>query len=429
MKSAVPGLVLLFLFLFRLGYGLLSEFWADDELQVYLIGLKAATTGTWPFFGPDVQAGIQVPGALQGLLVAVPLGLTGWPEAPALLLNVLSFAALSLFAWYSVQRFPKIPQSMIWVWVMTTPWTMGFSTHVVNPSYALVGGILFFVAWVEVLPQTTAHIVPARWCWGLMGIGSTWVFQLHLSWVLFPVYLLVACAALVRRDRALPLRHIGFFVAGCVLVGSLAVPTLVRYGPAGLGGSENVVQLNTENLTRPLTIGARFVSLASFEVPRFLGSSTEGRLAFLDANPWMYPPAFALTIIGLLQSAYLAFGWALRPPGNSFETGLRRLALGTFLLLCVSFWFATKAPASHTFYVTWPVVMLYAFHLWSPLVEHVRWRRLAWVFLVVGMLFHTGLAWGLWEERSLYRDRGRVLSAIEQNDYTVLGTRRPGTRY
>ena len=427
MKRAVPGLILLFLF--RLGYGLLSEFWADDEVQVYLIGLKSLTTGTWPFFGADVTAGIQVPGALQGLLVAVPLALTGWPEAPTVLLNILSFGGLSFFAWYSARRFQNIPRSMIWLWVMTTPWTMGFSTHVVNPSYALLGGILFFVALVEVLPQTTGHIVPTPWCWGLMGVASVWVFQLHLSWVLFPIYLVVAVVASVQRDRSFPMRNIGYFIAGCLPIGLLMIPTLVRYGTAGLGGSENVLRLNADNLAQPLTIGARFVSLASFEVPRFLGSNTEGRLAFLDATPWMYPLAIALTIIGVLQAVYLAFGWALRPPGNPFEAGLRRLTLGTFLLLYVSFWFTTKAPAAHTLYITWPVAMLYAFHLWSPLLERARWQRVAWMFLITGVLFHAGLGVGHWEERSLYKDRGRVLSAIEQDDYTVLITRRPGALY
>ena len=51
------------------------------------------------------------------------------------------------------------------------------------------------------------------------------------------------------------------------------------------------------------------------------------------------------------------------------------------------------------------------------------------MFLITGVLFHAGLGVGLWEERSLYKDRGRVLSAIEQDDYTVLSTRRPGALY
>src|SRR5512133_3133134 len=52
--------VVLFLFLFRIGFGLCSEFWFEDERQVYLIGLKHFTTHAWPYFGPDVTNQIQI---------------------------------------------------------------------------------------------------------------------------------------------------------------------------------------------------------------------------------------------------------------------------------------------------------------------------------------------------------------------------------
>jgi hypothetical protein len=57
-------LTLPLLFLFRLAFGLTSEFWFEDEKQVYLIGLKSFATHTWPYFGPDVTSQIQIPGAL-----------------------------------------------------------------------------------------------------------------------------------------------------------------------------------------------------------------------------------------------------------------------------------------------------------------------------------------------------------------------------
>jgi predicted membrane-bound mannosyltransferase len=67
-KRRIVFLILLAVaFLFRLGFGVCSEFWNADEKQVYLIGLKYYTTGAWPYFGPDVASAIQIPGALQGL--------------------------------------------------------------------------------------------------------------------------------------------------------------------------------------------------------------------------------------------------------------------------------------------------------------------------------------------------------------------------
>src|SRR5262245_6399738 len=79
----------------RLAVGLTSECWGPDELQIYLIGLKFFTTGEWPLYGPDVvYTQTQIPGGLQGLLIGGPLWLVRQPEAPYVLLNVLSFRTL-----------------------------------------------------------------------------------------------------------------------------------------------------------------------------------------------------------------------------------------------------------------------------------------------------------------------------------------------
>ena len=108
---------------------------------------------------PDVRPG-QVPGALQGLLVGLPLFLTGEPEAPLILLNVLSFAGLVLFGHYLTRRFALLRAWMTYVWLLTLPWTLNFSTHVYNPSYLLFLGCLFFVSFFELMPSLTANLVP-----------------------------------------------------------------------------------------------------------------------------------------------------------------------------------------------------------------------------------------------------------------------------
>ena len=79
------------LFAFRLFYGLCYEFFFEDFTQIFLIGLRAYAGGRWPYFGADVVwTQSQIPGALQGLLVAVPLMVAPYPEAPFVLLNLRS---------------------------------------------------------------------------------------------------------------------------------------------------------------------------------------------------------------------------------------------------------------------------------------------------------------------------------------------------
>ena len=109
-------LALVLAFCFRLGVGLCSQFYTgtEDEKQIYLIGLKFYTTGNWPYFGPDVTRTIQIPGALQGLVVGLPFYLAPIVEAPILLLNILSFGALAFLAWYCSRRLPDFPRWILW---------------------------------------------------------------------------------------------------------------------------------------------------------------------------------------------------------------------------------------------------------------------------------------------------------------------------
>jgi hypothetical protein len=110
-------LLLLFLgsFLFRLGFGLLrSQIWEIDQKQTYLIGLKCYTTGTWPYFGPDVTGAenksfhSQIPGALEGLMIGLPFYALPVPEAPFIFLNLMSAFGVLLLTWYICRRVPGL---------------------------------------------------------------------------------------------------------------------------------------------------------------------------------------------------------------------------------------------------------------------------------------------------------------------------------
>src|SRR5438132_10456769 len=84
-KWGLAGIIALFAF--RLLFGLSSEFFFEDETQIFLMGLRYHATGAWPYFGPDVVwTKSEIPGALQALLVGIPLNLWPVPEAPFVLL-------------------------------------------------------------------------------------------------------------------------------------------------------------------------------------------------------------------------------------------------------------------------------------------------------------------------------------------------------
>jgi hypothetical protein len=421
-------------FLFRLWFGVCSPFWPEDEKQVYLIGLKFYATRAWPFFGPDVTQTIQIPGALQGLLVGLPFFVWRAPEAPYVLLNALSFASLALLAWYTTRRLPGLPQWLVWAWLLTAPWTLNLSTHVLNPSYVLTGGVLFFVGFLELFPPTSKQLVKPTTAAFMMGCAVCWVMQLHMSWVALVPFVLAAFGARVRASGRDAWRAGAWFVAGALLTGALLAPTYLRYGlTGGAGDTPQVVVFNVGNLKRHLNfiegVLGRFLSFASYELPRFIGGNTHARLAFIHEHLWLAPFVAFLTAVGVLQPVALFALWFKRRHPLPDWAAIKYLTLATVALLYALFIFSFRQPHSHTFYVMLPLAMLYSFYCWYPYLLQRRWQICAAVVLVCGLVFHTALALHNRAHQSLYTNRALPQAAIERRDYRLLGERREGARY
>ncbi len=428
------GSLLLLAFAFRLFFGLCAQFQDEDTKQIYLLGLKFYTTGPWPYFGPDVTQTIQIPGALQGLVVGLPFYLLPLPEAPYLLLNILSFASLCFFAWYCCKRLPEIPKWFVWSWLLTAPWTLNLSTHIFNPSYVLPAAIFFFVAAVETYPFLSHSLIPQRWANLMMGVALFWIMQFHLSWVVLLPYLALSFYFQVRKSRRQVLPSLAWFAVGATLSGSFLIPTFIKYGfPGALGGTNESVGFNSGNLWRHLNIVegvlGRFLSFASYELPRFIGANTAARLAFLKENRWLIPIVTFLTIVGILQCVLMLVLWFKKQHSHKDWRAIKYFTLATVILLYLGFLFSIKAPVSHTFYITFPVAMLYSLYCWSEFLRKTGWQKFAAAFIVCGLIFDLGLAvWNL-KHVSIYLERGRIEEAMKSKDYKILGERRPGARY
>jgi hypothetical protein len=426
--------LLLLAFVFRLFFGLCSQFQDEDTKQIYLLGLKFYTTGTWPYFGPDVTNTIQIPGALQGLVVGLPFHVLPIPEAPYLLLNILSFSSLCFFAWYCARRLPEIPKWFVWSWLLTAPWTLNLSTHIYNPSYVLPGAILFLVGAIETYPFLSHGLVPRRWANFMMGLALFWIMQFHLSWLVLVPYVALSFHFQIKELGRRVFSSIMWFGGGAIITGSFLVPTFIKYGlAAGMGSTNEAVEFNSENLLRHLNIVegvlGRFLSFASFELPRFIGANTAARLAFLKQNPWLIPFVVFLTLAGILQCIAMLVLWFRKEHTHKDWKAVKYFTLGTVVLLYFSFLFSMKSPLSHTFYVTLPVAMLYSFYCWSEFLKKSGWQKFALVFIVCGLIFDIGLAATSLRQVSIYVERAKVAEAIKAKDYRLLGERRAGARY
>ena len=422
-RAVLCGALLLGLFGFRMAYGLCSEFWFDDELQIYLIGLKSFATRTWPFLGPDVvYTHTQIPGALQGLLVALPFFLAPLPEAPTVFLNVLTFASLSFFAWYVCKRFPRMPTWVVWSWIMISPWTINYGTRVVNPSYVLVFSAPFFVAFLETFLYGN-DLVGRRSSLFLMGLAIACILQLHLSWVLLPPFAVATLARLYRRDGPGAFRLSSFFAAGLMLGLATLIPTFLQDAVRTPSVRANVV-FDPGAAANLAVIPARFFAFASYQVAFWMGPNDAARLGVLKAQPWMAPFAAFLLAVGFLQVVLFVTGLVLREKRPE-RRELRWVILGALVLTFVSFFFSIKEPTSHTFVVLMPLALFWSFHCYEWLFERKKaWLTLFKVAVICGFLFNAGMGIHSLRDRSLYRDRSRVVRAIDRRDYRELGIRR-----
>src|SRR6185295_10149075 len=183
-----------------------------------------------------------------------------------------------------------------------------------NPSYVLPAAILFFIGAIETYPFLSHDLVPRHPANFMMGISLCWIMQFHLSWVVLVPFVALSFFLQFRKLGRAAFSGIAWFVAGAVIPFCFLIPTFIKYGfAAGLGSTNEAVQFNYQNLLRNLNIVegvlGRFLSFASFELPRFIGANTAARLAFMKQNPWLIPLVILLTPVGILQSVALLFLW------------------------------------------------------------------------------------------------------------------------
>jgi len=425
------ALILLALFAFRLGFGLSREFFFEDETQIFLLGLRYYATGEWPYFGPDVVwTKSEIPGALQALLVGLPLRVAPYPEASYLLLALLSFAALAAFAWYVGEHRPAAPSWLVWGWLLTIPWTIQFSGHLINTSYILCGALVFFLGFFEALPASSLRRIPPAIAHAMMGFALVWVMQIHMSWPLLLPFAVLAWISR-RRDGAVALATNALaFLAGALVPALLLLPTVARYGAtSGSGGVLRNIHVHPVNPWIIVTTLARFLSFASLEINRFIATDGPKRLEFFQRHLWLAPLALVVLAAGLVQPLWMLVDFA-RPARRWPEPStiarwqmLRALVAASVVLVYASYWFVLEPPQAHAFYVLAPVAFLFAFYWWT-LIDSPRARQLAAGMLATSVVLHAGLAWAQLPELSLYRNRGVVASAVRLRQPEMFAHRR-----
>ncbi len=428
-------LLFLFLYLFQVFFGLCeSQWWERDEIQTYLIGLKCYTTQTWPYFGPDVTGAentsfqSQIPGALEGLLIGLPFYLCPTPEAPFFLLGLLNTLGAAFLSWYIHRRLPSISRPRLMLWICVTPWMLEKCAHIINPAYDCLPSVLFFIGFLETLSTFRLNLLKPYWANAAMGFSIFWIMQFHFSYVyLLPLaaYSFYSQAREGRFGAAL-----GGFFCGAAPMAALILPTWLRYGFVHSNvASGFTAPFNWQNVLALPVILARYLSLVCFEIPRYLGDDLLLRIKFLTDRPWLLVPGAILWIGGLVQASVLFLAGFLKRHPAPLWAPTRNLTALCFLMVWVSFWFTIKLPLSHIYLVFYPLLMLYSCYVLSLFTARPKAGFWARVFLILGLYFQLGYAVVKRPQDSLYPDRARLVSALEQKDYRLFQERRPGSLY
>ncbi len=404
-----------------------------DETQTYLLGLKCYTTGTWPYFGPDVNGAenpgfnSQIPGALEGLLLGLPFYLLPIPETPFILAALLSTLGCVLLAWYIQKRLPQLSLNYLFLWIAITPWSLFEGAHVVNPAFIFLPSVLFFLGFMESLPAFSQNWLSPFWSNAFMGFSLLWIMQFHFSYVYFIP--LAAFSLFVQIKNSKNLVSLFYFAVGCLPMLALVIPTFIKYGLMRTNvASGFTVPFNWDNVAQGPVLLARFLSLACFELPRFLADHTATRIAFLTSHPTLTLPGAILWILGLLQPFILFIYWFKKNPASAWKETKWFLLL-IFLTVWASFWFTNKKPASHIYMCFFPWLMLYSCYVWSLFTDNPKWKIAVKVFLLIGLYFQLGYSLVYPREYSIFTQRAAMAQALQEKNFHLFGERRPGTLY
>ncbi len=328
-----------------------------------------------------------------------------------------------------------MPSVLIWAWLLTAPWTLDESTYVYNPSYVLTGANLFFIGALETYPTTRRGLLSLPLANFMMGFGLLWVMQFHMSYAILLPYAVVSLVVQLRDTTTGRAKLLLAFAAGAGVIGVFLLPTCLRFG-WNVVATETaaMIQSNPQNLSlhwrHSFDILARFLSFATYETAGFVGGNVQERLRFLADFFWLAPVILLVTAAGIAQ--VIAMMWMAlftQKPGVPEWRAMRLLFAATILLLCASFVFCRKVPRSHTFYVTFPVAMLFSLYCWNEFLQRRAGQTVAAVLIALGIIFQVTFAIHKSTKHPWARDRLEIARALNGADYQNYAARRSGARH
>lgn len=213
-----------------------------------------------------------------------------------------------------------------------------------------------------------------------------------------------------------------------MITASFVIPTYMHYGlNAGSGDVKANILFNASNIKEIANLIMRMISFATFELWHFIDFGDYPKWQFFTNHIWSAPFMLFAIAIGVLQWAYLLISFFMKSRSSEFKW-VKVIMLITIIFTYCSFLFSIKNPSSHTFYLLFPLLMIFSFYCWQPLFVKKWFRILMVLTLFSGFITQVTLIHHNYGIKSMYKNRELPLKAIQQKDYKILTNRRPFDR-
>ena len=304
---------------------------------------------------------------------------------------------------------------------------MQFSPRIVNPSYVMIFAIPFFIGFIEIIELFGKRILKKSWLFFTLGLATTCIMQLHLSWILLLPFTGYAFLHILLREKKELIKSGCLYVLGLAIGISTLIPTLLFPDPSGAGDVGNNIVFDWSNFKNLIPILTKYASFAAYEIPYMLGGDIDSRLKVLTEHWWMWwmlPVALFLFPFGLSQAGFFILSFFQKNKDAAWIK-LKWILFFSYIMLFVSFFFSTKGPSPHTFIILFPLPFIYSLFCYRWIMQKYSWvSKLLVIAVIMGVFFQIGLGINSFEKKSVYKDRDRAVKAIEEKNYKILGTRR-----
>ncbi len=429
-------LICLFVFFFR-QYTSLSFHNEFDDKQIYLLGLKFFTSGAWPYFGPDVVwSKSQIPGALIPLLTGAPLFIWMHPAAPIVFMNIMAFAALLFFAWYSSKRFALLPPWFIYAWILLSPFSLKMATRLYNPGHVIIFSIFFLIGFIENMGFYKQNILPKKVSAFLIGASFLALVQTHHSVImLLPFVLFCLFRWFLAKERKIDLTSFGFFCMGALVLGSLLIPTIIKYGPFGLGTAGN---FNFEFIRARefFPFFFKVLAYASHDMPYVIKLNAPERADFFLVYKNIRFLTIFLTISSWLMTAWMFLAFFVKkskhahPNWNHDFKTIKIIFLCIFLSLFIARLFANVPyPIRvYAFSIVFPFAFYYSLYSYERLLQFKGTKTFFSIFflmVILASVVHSSFENIYNRKTSFLAEEGeKIEQALTEKDSSILGLRR-----